>query len=83
MIDKIDKKILTIVQDNGRTSNAEIARQVGMAPSAVLERMRKLERKGIIKGFDLNMSLSAAADSETRTLESRNVIGVLPLVRAS
>ncbi len=52
MIDKIDIKILTIVQDNGRTSNAEIARQVGMAPSAVLERMRKLERKGIIKGFE-------------------------------
>jgi Lrp/AsnC family transcriptional regulator, leucine-responsive regulatory protein len=52
MIDKVDRKILTIVQDNGRTSNAEIARQVGMAPSAVLERMRKLERKGIIKGFE-------------------------------
>ena len=34
--------------------------------------------QGIIKGFDLNMSLSAATDSETRTLESRNVIGLLP-----
>ena len=48
MIDKIDLTILAILQGNGRTSNAEIARQVGMAPSAVLERMRKLERKGII-----------------------------------
>jgi Lrp/AsnC family leucine-responsive transcriptional regulator len=52
MIDKIDKKILAIIQDNGRVSNAEIARQVGMAPSAVLERMRKLERRGVIKGFE-------------------------------
>ncbi len=52
MIDKIDLTILGILQGNGRTSNAEIARQVGMAPSAVLERMRKLERKGIIKGFE-------------------------------
>ncbi len=52
MIDKIDLTILSILQDNGRTSNAEIARQVNMAPSAVLERMRKLERKGIIKGFE-------------------------------
>ena len=34
--------------------------------------------QGIIKGFDLKMSLSAATDSETRTLESRNVIGLLP-----
>jgi Lrp/AsnC family leucine-responsive transcriptional regulator len=52
MIDKIDLTILGILQGNGRTSNAEIARQVGMAPSAVLERMRKLERKGIIRGFE-------------------------------
>jgi Lrp/AsnC family leucine-responsive transcriptional regulator len=52
MIDKIDMTILSILQDNGRTSNADLARAVGMAPSAVLERMRKLERKGIIRGFE-------------------------------
>jgi Lrp/AsnC family transcriptional regulator, leucine-responsive regulatory protein len=52
MIDKIDRTILSILQDSGRTSNADIARAVGMAPSAVLERMRKLERKGIIRGFE-------------------------------
>jgi Zn-dependent M28 family amino/carboxypeptidase len=34
--------------------------------------------QGAIKGFDLNMSISAAADSETKTLKSRNVIGLLP-----
>ncbi|MES2472000.1 MAG: M28 family metallopeptidase [Pseudomonadota bacterium] len=34
--------------------------------------------QGAIKGFDLNMSLSAATDSETRTLESRNIVGLLP-----
>jgi Lrp/AsnC family transcriptional regulator, leucine-responsive regulatory protein len=52
MIDKIDLTILSILQDNGRTSNADLARAVGMAPSAVLERMRKLERKGVINGFE-------------------------------
>lgn len=52
MIDKIDMTILSILQDSGRTSNADIARAVGMAPSAVLERMRKLERKGVIRGFE-------------------------------
>ncbi len=51
MIDTIDQQILAIVQDSARTNNAEIARQVGMAPSAVLERMRKLEKKGIIEGY--------------------------------
>lgn len=51
MIDDIDKKILNILQDNARTSNADIARQVGMAPSAILERVRKLERKNVILGY--------------------------------
>jgi Lrp/AsnC family leucine-responsive transcriptional regulator len=52
MIDNIDMTILSILQTNGRTSNADLARAVGMAPSAVLERMRKLERKGVIRGFE-------------------------------
>ena len=51
-IDVIDAKILTIIQNSGRTSNAEIARQVEMAPSAVLERIRKLERDGIVEGYE-------------------------------
>ena len=51
MIDDIDKDILAIIQANGRESNAEIARQVNLAPSAVLERIRKLEDKGVIKNY--------------------------------
>ncbi len=51
MIDGIDATILNILQSNARTSNAEIARQVGLAPSAVFERIRKLEDKGVIEGY--------------------------------
>ncbi|HEX2091845.1 MAG TPA: Lrp/AsnC family transcriptional regulator [Longimicrobiaceae bacterium] len=51
MIDEIDLKILTILQENARTPNAEIARQVGMAPSAILERIRRLEERGVIEGY--------------------------------
>ncbi|HET6232756.1 MAG TPA: Lrp/AsnC family transcriptional regulator [Longimicrobiaceae bacterium] len=51
MIDEIDEKILTILQENARTSNAEVARQLGMAPSAILERIRKLEERGVIEGY--------------------------------
>ncbi|MGH7719400.1 MAG: Lrp/AsnC family transcriptional regulator [Gemmatimonadaceae bacterium] len=51
MIDDIDRKILQILQDDARTSNAEVARMVGMAPSAVFERIRKLEQKGVILGY--------------------------------
>lgn len=51
MIDDIDKKIVKILQQDGRTSNAEVARQVGLAASAVLERIRKLEESGVIEGY--------------------------------
>jgi Lrp/AsnC family leucine-responsive transcriptional regulator len=51
MINETDKQILKILQSNARTPNAEIARQVGMAPSAILERIRKLEERGVIKDY--------------------------------
>jgi Lrp/AsnC family leucine-responsive transcriptional regulator len=51
MIDLIDTEILNILQENARTSNAEIARQVGLAPSAVFERIRKLEERRIVRGY--------------------------------
>ena len=56
MIDRINRKILTILQSNARTSNAEIARRVDMAPSAVLERIRKLERSGVIQGYEARVN---------------------------
>jgi Lrp/AsnC family leucine-responsive transcriptional regulator len=51
MNNEIDIKILNIMQQDARISNAEIARQVGLAPSAVLERVRKLEERGVIRGY--------------------------------
>ncbi len=51
MIDALDAEILSILQENCRTSNAEIARQVGLAPSAIFERIRKLEEKAVIRGY--------------------------------
>lgn len=55
-IDDIDHKILTILQEKARIPNAEVARQVGMAPSAVLERIRKLEEQGIIEGYEVRLN---------------------------
>lgn len=56
MIDEIDAQILTIIQSDGRITNADIARAVGMAPSAVLERVRKLEQSGIITGYEARLN---------------------------
>jgi Lrp/AsnC family leucine-responsive transcriptional regulator len=59
MNDEIDAKILTILQRDARTSNAEIARQLGMAPSAILERIRKLEARGVIEGYSAQIQPQA------------------------
>jgi Lrp/AsnC family leucine-responsive transcriptional regulator len=51
-MDEIDVKILNILQKNARIANADIARKVKMAPSAVHERIRKLEENGIIQAYE-------------------------------
>jgi Lrp/AsnC family leucine-responsive transcriptional regulator len=50
-IDNIDLKILTELQSDACLQNAALAKKLGMAPSAVLERVKKLEQKGIIKAY--------------------------------
>ncbi len=55
MIDCKDKEIIAIIQADARISNAEIARQVSLAPSAVLERLRKLEDRGVIRGYEARL----------------------------
>jgi Lrp/AsnC family leucine-responsive transcriptional regulator len=63
MIDEIDGLILDLLQDNARMPQAEIARVVGLAPSAVLERIRKLEARGVIKGYAALLDPHALAQS--------------------
>jgi Lrp/AsnC family leucine-responsive transcriptional regulator len=50
-IDGIDKKILDLLQDNGRITNAQLAKEVGLSPPPMLERVRKLEKNGIIRKY--------------------------------
>lgn len=54
-MDEIDQKILTLLQKNARATNADIAKAVGMAPSGVFERIRKLEERGIILGYEARL----------------------------
>jgi|SRR5688572_9906740 len=54
-IDAIDVRILRMLQENARTPNVEIARRLKLAPSAVLERIRKLEKRGAIRGYEAQL----------------------------
>ena len=51
MLDKIDLKILYILQNNGRSRLADIADEVELSTPAVMERVKKLEAGGVIKGY--------------------------------
>jgi Lrp/AsnC family leucine-responsive transcriptional regulator len=51
MIDEKDARILEVLQKEGRTSNVELARVAELTPSATLERVRKLEERGLIRGY--------------------------------
>lgn len=51
VLDEKDAKILEILQKDGRATNVELARAVELTPSATLERVRKLEERGLIKGY--------------------------------
>lgn len=54
-LDEIDRQILDLLQNDARISNAEVARRIGMAASAVLDRVRKLEERGVIRGYETRL----------------------------
>jgi len=56
-LDKIDYKIIEILQKDGRITNQELARQVDLAPSSCLQRLRHLEEDGIIDGYHARVNL--------------------------
>ena len=62
-LDRIDKNILVELQKNGRLSNVELSKRVGLSPTPCLERVKRLEGEGYIQGYTavLNPELLEAA----------------------
>lgn len=54
-IDKIDRRILRVLQSDGRISNLKLAEAVHLSPTAVLERVRRLHRDGFILGYEARL----------------------------
>ena len=59
-MDAKDRKILALLQGDGRMGFAEIGAEVGLAASSVHDRVRKLERAGAISGYSARVDLAAA-----------------------
>lgn len=92
MIDDIDRQIMLILQHDARTTNADIARQLGMAPSAILERIRKLEARHLIQGYEARLNARALdlgllafiyvrADEGLRSTATGELLAQLPEVQ--
>jgi Lrp/AsnC family leucine-responsive transcriptional regulator len=56
MLDKISKKILAELQNDGRISNVELASRVNLSPAACLERVRKLQESGYIVSYTAQLN---------------------------
>jgi DNA-binding Lrp family transcriptional regulator len=50
-LDKIDRRILAVLQQDGRIQNVELAKRVGLSPSPCLRRVRQLEEAGVIDRY--------------------------------
>lgn len=75
IIDEIDLAILNKLQENARETQAEIARVVGLAPSAVLERIRKLEARRVIRGYAAQLDPDALGQGMLAFVAVRSVEG--------
>ena len=58
-MDPLDKSILEILQQRGRITNVELAKKNNLSPSSMLERVRRLEEKGVIKGYRADLDPKA------------------------
>lgn len=55
-LDKIDRRILAALQDNGRITNQALSEKVALSASACLARVRRLEQAGVIEGYNASLN---------------------------
>ena len=60
-LDKIDIRILRVLQKDGRISNLKLAEEVHLSPTAVLERVKRLTRDGFILGYEARLNPTSSA----------------------
>jgi Lrp/AsnC family leucine-responsive transcriptional regulator len=76
VLDKIDLNILRLMQQNARISNADLARELEMAPSAVLERVKKLEQKQVIVQYTTRINPAALQQKLLAFISIRSSEGI-------
>lgn len=75
-LDDTDRQILAFLQRDARMANAEIARRLGMAPSAIYDRIRKLEERHVIDGYEARVNAKSVGLGLTAFIFVRGEDGV-------
>ncbi len=85
-LDAIDRRILRELQDDGRITNLKLAEAVHLSPTAVLERVKRLTRDGVIEGYEARLNpalLGAGLMVFIEVLLDRTVPDVMDSFRAA
>ena len=64
-VDEIDRKIVDLLRQDARLTNAALGAQVGLSAPSVFERIRKLEKRGVLKGYTVRVDEAALGKSLT------------------
>lgn len=84
--DRIDRKLLHLLQADGRISNAKLASEVGLSPAACLRRVQRLEREQLIEGYNARLNTRLLGGRQTVyieiTLERQNEAAMEAFERA-
>ena len=68
-MDKLDYRILNILKENGRETASDISKAIHLSVSAVLDRIKKMEEAGIIKGYTVRVDAKALGNDVTALME--------------
>ncbi|OZI25375.1 AsnC family transcriptional regulator [Bordetella genomosp. 7] len=77
VLDGIDRRLLEMLAANARVTTAQLARQVGMSPPSVADRVRRLEEAGILRGYTVDVDPVALGYTLTAIVRIRPLPGQL------
>ncbi|TAL55918.1 Lrp/AsnC family transcriptional regulator [Pandoraea sp.] len=81
MLNNLDRRILEALLDDGRMSLKELAEQVGLSSPSVSERLRRLEERGVIRRYTVEVDPRALGYSLQAVVRIRPLPGQLPSVQ--
>jgi Lrp/AsnC family transcriptional regulator, leucine-responsive regulatory protein len=81
MVDRLDQRIIEILVDDARISLKELARRVDLSSPSVSERLRRLEERGVIRSFTVDIDPNAMGYALQAIVRIRPLPGKLHLVQ--